>query len=58
MSEDDLDIWERVFERSFSAATTSIKPVNIIDDLAGKCSTGGPRYASRVFFVSIDVDLL
>jgi hypothetical protein len=58
MSEDDLDIWERVFERKFSTATTTIKTTDVIDDLASKCPTVGPRYASRVVFVSIDVDLV
>jgi hypothetical protein len=58
MSGEDLDIWEQVFERSFSAAAMPIKTVNVIDDIASKCPTVGPRYAGCAISVPIDVDLL
>jgi hypothetical protein len=58
MSGDDLDVWERVFERSFSEAATSIKTGNIIDYIASKCPTIGPRYANPALSIPIDMDLL
>ena len=53
MSEDDLDIWERAFERHFSAMDTSLKAVDIVDDITSKCPVIGPRYVSGVILYSL-----
>jgi hypothetical protein len=57
MSEDDLNIWERVLERVLSAVDTSAKTVDIIDDITSKCPVIGPRYVGRVVSLYIDMDL-
>jgi hypothetical protein len=57
MSIDDLDIWERVLERYFSAVDTSAKKADIVDDITSKCPVIGPRYVSGVVSLLIDMDL-
>lgn len=44
MSEDDLDIWERVLKRDFSVVDPSVNIVDIIDNITDKCPAIGPRY--------------
>ena len=58
MSEDDLDIWERLLERHFSVMDASPKTANIIDDITSKCPVIGPRYVSVVISLLIDMDLV
>ena len=53
MSEDDLDIWERVLGQNISAAGTSAKRIDIIDGITSKCPETGSRYANRVAGVPI-----
>lgn len=58
MSEDDLDIWERVLERNLSAVATSAEIVDIVDGITSKCPEIGPRYASGVVSILIDTGLV
>jgi hypothetical protein len=58
MSEDDLDIWDRVLEQSRSAADTSTKTIDILEGVASKCPEIGPRYASYVESVLTESDLV
>ena len=44
MSEDDLDIWERVLEQNISALDASAKTIGVIDAITSKCPEIGPRY--------------
>jgi hypothetical protein len=56
MSEDDLNIWERVLEQVFSAVDTSAKAVDIIDEITTKCPAIGSRYVSGAVSLLIDMD--
>jgi hypothetical protein len=56
MSEDDLDIWERVLERDFSVVDPSAKIVDIIDNITDKCPAIGPRYVRGVVSPLTDMD--
>ncbi|KAI0301175.1 hypothetical protein B0F90DRAFT_1817189 [Multifurca ochricompacta] len=42
MSEDDLDVWERAFERIFSSGAA--KAVDLIDEISGQCPAIGPSF--------------
>ena len=53
MSEDDLDIWERLLEQNISAAGGSAKTIEIIDGITSKCPEIGPRYANLLAGVRI-----
>lgn len=57
LSEDDLNIWERVLGQVVLALDTSAKTVDVVDDITSKCPAIGPRYVSRVVTLHIDVDL-
>ena len=57
MSGDDLDIWERVLERGFSAADTSAEIIDIIDNIISKCPAIGSRYVSGAVSLLTDMDL-
>ena len=46
MSEDDLDVWERVLEQNISAADTPAKTIGVIDAITSKCPEIGPRYVN------------
>ncbi|KAH9977578.1 hypothetical protein BJV74DRAFT_860296 [Russula compacta] len=45
MSEDDLDIWERVLECNLSAVATSAEIVDIVDGITSKCPEIGPSFS-------------
>ena len=57
MSEDDLDIWERLFEQGLVSGKTSTGPGDVIDDIASRCPVIGPRYATIASFL-LDVDVM
>ena len=57
LSGDDLDIWERVLERYFSAVDASAKKVDIVDDITSKCPVIGRRLVCDVVSLRIDMDL-
>jgi hypothetical protein len=57
MSGDDLDIWEQVLERGFSAADTSAEIIDIIDNIISKCPAIGSRYVGGAVPLRIDMDL-
>lgn len=57
MSGDDLNIWERVFERGFSTADTSADIIDTIDNIASKCPAIGPRYVDDAVSLLTDMDL-
>lgn len=49
MSEDDLDIWERLFEQGLLSVKTSIEHGDVVDDIASRCPSIGPRYETIPF---------
>ena len=46
MAEDDLDIWERVFEQNISTSDTPAKTTGVIDGITSECPEIGPKYAN------------
>ena len=57
MSEDDLGIWERLFEQGLVSGKTSIGLGDVIDDIASRCPVISPRYVTIASFLS-DVDVV
>jgi hypothetical protein len=56
MSEDDLDIWERVLDQNLPIATKSAKAIDIVDAIIIKCPEIGPRYVGYVVSVRIELN--
>ncbi|KAI9465060.1 hypothetical protein BJY52DRAFT_1184101 [Lactarius psammicola] len=44
MSEDDLGIWERLFEQGLSSGRASIGSGDVVDDFASRCPMIGPSF--------------
>jgi hypothetical protein len=56
MSEDDLDIWERMLDQGLSTATKSAEAIDIMEAITSKCPEIGPRYVNYGVSVRIESD--
>jgi hypothetical protein len=57
MSEDDLGIWERLFEQGLLSVKTSIGHGDVVDGIASRCPSISPRYEA-IPFVLRGVDVM